>query len=403
MVEPDTDLTGNVLAFYALLRERDGFAIGHREAYDALRALECLGIRDVDRVRAALRAIACGSPEQIAIFDRAFDEFLLAQERGIAQGTYRPRHTRPGTPAAQSEGRPEREERGEPRDADEGTGALGPAREHRVAETHDEDAATAWQMMRARYSPAAALAPPAAIPPEGQGAFEAAARKVIRSVRLGRSRRWRPHPHGRRFDVRRTLRASLQTGGDPAELHRLGPPPRSPKFAVLVDGSRSMSTYAESVLAFAYALERATLRAHTYLFSTELIDVTRILRKATPGAPLPDLGEAWGGGTRIGASLARFVREYGAQALDDQTLVIVASDGLDAGDGVLLGRAMKEIARRAAAVVWLNPHALSRGVAPTAGGMRAALPFIDILDAATTASDFERVADRLARGGRRVA
>jgi len=403
MVEPGSDLTRNVLAFYALLRERDGFAIGHREAYDALRAFERLGIHDGDRVRTALRAIACASPEQIAIFERAFDEFFFAPERGIMQGAYRPRHTRPGTPAAQSEARPGREERGEPHDADEGDGAQGPARERRIADTHDEDAATAWQMMRARYSPTAALAPPPAISAQGQGAMEAAARKFVRSVRLGRSRRWRPHPHGRRFDLRRTLRASLQTGGDPVELHRLGPPPRSPKFAVLVDGSRSMSTYAESVLAFAYALERATLRARTYLFSTELIDATRILRKATPGQPLPDLGEAWGGGTRIGASLARFVREYGAQALDDQTLVIVASDGLDAGDGILLGRAMKEIARRAATVVWLNPHARSPGFAPTAGGMRAALPFVDVLDAATSASDFERIAERLARGGRRVA
>jgi len=391
-----------VLAFYALLRERDGFAIGHREAHDALRALDCLGIRDADRVRTALCAIACASPEQIAIFDRAFDEFFLTPERGLPQSAYRPRHTRPGTPAAQSDGRPEREERGEPHDTDDGASAQSPAREHRVTDTHDDDA-TAWQLMRARYSPTAALAPSPAISAEGLGAMEAAARKVVRSVRLGRSRRWRPQPHGRRFDVRRTLRASLQTGGDPVVLHRLGPPPRSPKFAVLVDGSRSMSTYAESVLSFAYALGRASVRARTYLFSTELIDVTRILRKATPGEPLPDLGEAWGGGTRIGASLARFVREYGAQALDDQTLVIVASDGLDAGDGVLLGRAMKEIARRAAAVVWLNPHARSRGFAPTAGGMRAALPFVDVLDAATSASDFERIADRLARGGRRVA
>jgi hypothetical protein len=257
--------------------------------------------------------------------------------------------------------------------------------------------------MRAKYSPTAAQASSPAIDPRELDAMESAARKLVRSVRLGRSRRWRPHPHGRKFDVRRTLRASLQTGGDPAVLHRLGPPPRAPRFAVLVDGSRSMSAHAEAVLTFAYALERATVRAHTYLFSTELIDVTRILRKAAPGEPLPDLGEAWGGGTRIGASLARFVREYAPSALDDQTLVIIASDGLDAGDGVVLGRAMKEIARRSAGVVWLNPHARSRGFAPTAAGMRAVMPFIDVFDAATTPKDFERVAGRLARGGRRVA
>ena len=83
--------------------------------------------------------------------------------------------------------------------------------------------------------------------------------------------------------------------------------------------------------------------------------------------------------------------------LSDDTVVIVASDGLDVGDPKKLERAMHELARRSAGVMWLNPHAHSPGFAPTAGGMRAALPYVGVLDSATDARGFERVARRLVR------
>jgi hypothetical protein len=400
-VAESAELSHRVLEFFALLRETHGFTTGQREVHDALRALDVLGISNRARVRAALRAVACGSPEQIAIFERAYDEVFLAED-GVAQGAYAARHTRPGPKAEAGEEAPARERTGDPRDESEaGDASHGPVRERRITE-EDSDAATAWMTLRARYSPVSAAAEPPTIETRNLEAMDAAARKLVRSVHLGRARRWVAQPHGPRFDVRRTLRASLQTGGDPAVLHRLGPPRRAPRIVLLVDGSRSMSDHADTLLQFGYALGRATRRARTYSFSTELHDLTRILQQARPGAELPSLGEAWGGGTRIGASLANFVRVHGARALDDQTLVIVASDGLDAGDGPQLQRAMREIRRRCAGVVWLNPHARSRGFAPTATGMRSVTPFIDVLDAVTDAGDVERVADRLARRGRRA-
>ena len=61
---------------------------------------------------------------------------------------------------------------------------------------------------------------------------------------------------------------------------------------------------------------------------------------------------------------------------------------------------MHEIQRRCAGVVWLNPHARAHGFAPSAAGMRSALPFIDVLDAVSDAADVERIAVRLGRRGR---
>lgn len=400
MAERTAELSRRVLEFFALLRETHGFSTGHGEVYDALRALDALGIWNPVRMRAALRVVACGSREQVVTFEEAYDEVFLAPGDGAAQGADAPRHSRPAARAEPRGDTPAQERVGDPHDEDdEREGGEGPARERRVAEDQNEELAT-WLTMRARYSPAAAVAEAPSIEACGLDAMEAAARKLVRSVHLGRARRWRPQPHGPRFDLRRTLRASLQTGGDPAVLHRLGPPRRAPRIVLLVDGSRSMADNAAALMQFAYALGRATRRARTYAFSTELHDLTRILQAARPGSELPSLGEAWGGGTRIGASLARFVRDHAPRVLDDQTLVIVASDGLDSGDGPQLERAMREIRRRCAGIVWLNPHARSHGFAPTATGMRSAAPFIDVLDAVADAGDVERVAARLARGGR---
>lgn len=400
MAETPARISERIAHFFALLREEHGFSIGQREVHDALRGLELLGISQRARTRAALRAIACGSPEQIAIFDAAYDDIFLATDDGVTQGRYAQRHSRPGPSSQEQPGTPAPPRPDDPHDSEEPADGGSGARERRTAEQRNNEELESWLTLRARYSAAAAPAEPPSIATEGLDEMEAAARKLLRSVRLGRARRWRPKAHGPRFDVRRTLRASLQTGGDPAVLHRLGPPRRAPRIVVLVDGSRSMSDVSDALLQFAYALGRATPRAHTYAFSTELHDLTRVLHAARPGGTLPSLGEAWGGGTRIGASLAHFLRVHGPRVLDDQTLVIIASDGLDAGDVAQLERAMREIRRRSAAVVWLNPHARSRGFTPSSAGMRSAAPFIDVLDAVRGPADVERLAVRLGRSGR---
>jgi uncharacterized protein with von Willebrand factor type A (vWA) domain len=90
------------------------------------------------------------------------------------------------------------------------------------------------------------------------------------------------------------------------------------------------------------------------------------------------LGEAWGGGTRIGASLAECLRNFSGR-LSDQTFVIVMSDGLDVGEIPQLRRSMREIARRSAAIAWVNPHADRPGYVPSANGMQAALPYLTAL------------------------
>lgn len=389
-------LTSAVAEFVALLRRDHEFALGPGEAHDALRAIEIAGITSLPRVRTALRLVCTASHDEIPAFERAFESFFLEPPRGVPNPAYAPRHTRPGAPPNAREDerdQPARRPRSPDPASDDASAAAG-AREAAAVETND---ALAWQAMRARYSPDAARAAPPRIAREGFEAMLAAADKLRLGLRIGRTRRWKNDPHGRRLDVRRTLRASLQTGGEPVVLRRLGHPHRNPHFVLLVDGSRSMAGDAGPVLQFATALARRSRRVQTYVFSTELRDVTARLRAYRFGERLEGLGEAWGGGTRIGPSVAALARSRRGRPIGDDTVVIVFSDGLDAADVPQLERAMRDLQRRAAAVVWLNPHAATPGFAPTARGMRAALPYLTFLGSANDAAAFERLARTLPR------
>jgi uncharacterized protein with von Willebrand factor type A (vWA) domain len=208
-----------------------------------------------------------------------------------------------------------------------------------------------------------------------------AARALVRRLHLGLSRRWAPAARGRRFDVRRTLRAGVQTGGEALDARWLRRPKRAPRFVILIDGSRSMDEYAATALEVAVALASITMRVETFTFSTSLRRITDDIRRAAAGTicHLEHLHKAWGGGTSIGACLRDFLREFGARSLSRDTVVIVASDGLDVGEPDVLRDAMRELHRRSAGTVWLNPLLDTPGYEPTAAGMSAARPYVGTL------------------------
>jgi uncharacterized protein with von Willebrand factor type A (vWA) domain len=202
----------------------------------------------------------------------------------------------------------------------------------------------------------------------------------VRRLNLGLSRRWRPASRGRRFDLRRALRAALQTGGEALSPRWLRHPRRAPRFVLLIDGSRSMAAYARTALQLAVAMAGATLRIEVFAFSTGLQRVTDDVRRAAAGErrrlDLDRRHHAWAGGTSIGACLRDFLRRFGERMVGRNTVVIIVSDGLDVGAPDTLRDAMRDLHRRSAGVVWLNPLLDTEGYEPTAAGMRAARPFV---------------------------
>lgn len=59
-------------------------------------------------------------------------------------------------------------------------------------------------------------------------------------------------------------------------------------------------------------------------------------------------------------------------------MVLICSDGMERGDPEVLGREMARLSRLAYSVVWVNPLKGDPRYLPSARGMAAALPFIDL-------------------------
>ena len=77
------------------------------------------------------------------------------------------------------------------------------------------------------------------------------------------------------------------------------------------------------------------------------------------------------------------------------SVVIIVSDGLDRGDTAPLAGAMRAIHSRARKVVWLNPLLGDPRYEPTARGMAAALPYVDVFAPAHNLESLEKLVPKL--------
>jgi uncharacterized protein len=393
---PYASLPENLIAFCAILRRDQGFRIGPGELHDAARALEIVDLSDEHAVRHALRPILSGTLPDVTVFDQAFADFFFPGPAGVRQDQMPSTSREPGSDADGGEERVDEERRATSLPVDSGEVDVAPeGRDGPIdpLETTDSDLEEAALLARSSYSPLAAEGTDAPDVTRAERAWRDAARSLVRRLRVGLSRRWRPARDGTRFDLRRTLRVSLQTGGEaltPRWLHR---PQRSPRFVLIVDGSRSMSSHARDVLRVAVALASVTMRVEVFTFSTALQRVTGDVRRAAAGeARHLDLVQyAWGGGTNIGECLREFLRKFGERLLGRDTVVIIASDGLDVGEPDTLRGAMSELRRRSAGLVWLNPLIETPGYEPTARGMSAARPYVTTFASVTDVASFARL------------
>jgi uncharacterized protein len=388
---PYPKLSDNLLDFFATLRAH-GFLIGPDESQQALQALDIVDISDRIQVKTALSCIVCASAEQEALFDLLFRAYFLPKNSAIP-----PESQALATPGdgEEDEEAPQQQKRQQSSGAQD-SGVVGGD----ILEGSDDDAsAESGATLHAFFSPYGQRFQGALeLAGDSDEALLEAARLLLMRIRLGRSRRWRSMPRGSRLYFRRTLRRALSTGGETLYPAYLGHPFRKPRFVLLLDGSRSMSSYSDTLLRFAQALTQRSARVEVFVFSTALKRVTHQLRKSVRrNIPIriTELGEAWGGGTKIGAALQKFVRDHGTRLLTRDTLVMIASDGLDTGSAQVLGRAMRDIARRSGGVVWLNPLLETEGYQPLAAGMQAALPHIDTFASANDPASFERLSHQV--------
>jgi uncharacterized protein with von Willebrand factor type A (vWA) domain len=391
-VYPFASLPENLTAFCGVLRHNHGFRIGPRELQDAARALQVAPIGDELAVRDALRPVLSRTVDDSLKFDAAFRAFFYPGPVRDAVVD----HAIPGTAAERKAPRPDDSSRASVDGVDPGDEEPSTETGSSVDTVIGSDAGRDRRvgLLRSTYSAAESEGQPLILAPV-DAAWRRAASVFVSRVETTLSRRWKPAVRGPRFDLRRTLRASLHTGGEAVAPRWQARPRLRPQFVIAIDGSRSMAPYTASAVQAAVAIAGAASGGvEVFVFSTELRPITRDVRRAAAGdrRVLVDLRHAWAGGTGIGPSLRDLVHRHGPHALGRETVVLVASDGLDLGAPEILRQAMSEIHRRSAAIVWLNPLADTPGYEPTALGMRIARPFVSTFGWAGSAEGLTRLA-----------
>lgn len=369
-------IVGHVVTFGRVLQEA-GLEIGPGRVTDALRALDAVDLARRDDVYFSLRQTLVSRHDQLAVFDRAFEAWFLRAPVAAPQRVPQPepvlRVVEASTAGAGDEG-------GE----DDSEPILLGASVHEVLRDKDFAQLSEDDFRRLR---------------ELMG-------RIARTRPLRRSRRRTPDLRGERLDVRAMIRRSLRTGGDPVDrpLRARKDVPR--KLVLLCDVSGSMDSYARALLLFLHATVGAGPRVEAFAFGTRLSRLTPDLATRDPEAALVRCTDAvvdWGSGTRIGASLREFNEVYGRRGLSRGAIVVIVSDGWEREDPALVGREMARLSRAAYAVIWVNPLKGNPDYQPLAGGMRAALPFVDRFLAGHNLRSLEELAAVLAGIERRHA
>ena len=337
-----------VVVFGRLLREA-GLDVGTGRIALAAAALDLVSITDRDNVYWALRLTLVSRHEDLEAFDRAFAAWF---DRTLIPA---PLPRRADETERQLQGRTGQV-------ADSGAGEVNEA----------SPGWTAEELLRRKDF--------ATLSNDEFAELRALIRAVSASRPLRRTRRRRVDPRGDVLDLRRMARLSLATAGEPIERSYRGRTFSPRKLVVLCDVSGSMEPYARALLLFVHALVSAGPRVEVFAFGTRLTRLTQDLRGRNVEQSLEAAAERivdWSGGTRIGASLKQFNDEWGRRALSRGSIVVILSDGWEREDSALVANEMGRLSRAAYATIWVNPLKGHPEYQPLAGGMRAALPYVD--------------------------
>ena len=179
------------------------------------------------------------------------------------------------------------------------------------------------------------------------------------AARLARRRKRRSG----RLDFRKTVRRSLATGGVPVDPQFRHPRPHRPEVWLVCDISGSMATFSRFTLQFTHAMSSQFSRLRSFAFVDTVDEVSDFF------GPGIDFGSAlhritteaevvWmDGHSDYGNTFETFLNRYGPQITPRTTIIITG----DARNNYRPTReqALADIAKKARAVIWLNPEPTS--------------------------------------------
>ena len=198
---------------------------------------------------------------------------------------------------------------------------------------------------------------------------------VRQSRRKITSKRKSQHP-----DLRRTIRNSLRTDGEPVRRQFFETGDRQRRVVFLLDVSGSMESYSRALLRFVQAAVVGRRQAEVFTLGTRLTRITRELSSRNLDRAVIASSNAvqdWSGGTQLGETLRKFNNDWGQRGIARGSTVVILSDGWDRGDASVMSEQMHRLKKVSHQIIWVNPLKASPGYEPLAQGMAAALPYID--------------------------
>jgi uncharacterized protein len=191
----------------------------------------------------------------------------------------------------------------------------------------------------------------------------AAVHRVVAQLKRRLKTQGQEHRGQRRrvhVDVRRTIRASLQTGGVPVEVKTRPVRPRRPEIFVLCDVSTSVTSASVFFLSVLHALHDAFRKMRSFVFIERVSEVTEVFAKERDFSAVSDaIGRDAGvadisGYTDYGRVWSEF-RTLVEDDLHPRSTVIVLGDARTNGRDPRADT-FARIADRAGRTFWLNPE-----------------------------------------------
>ena len=355
------------IAYFARALRQAGLPVGPGAVVDAVAAVDAAGIGHKADFRATLHAVFVKKREHSAVFDQAFAIFwrkralmerMMAAMMPVAPG-------RPDDKRAEALRRVSEalyNDKGKEPDKIEEQKILDArltVSDIELFKARDFEQMTAAEIEEAKRQIEKLVLPLDAVP----------------------LRRMRPSAQGRMVDPRASMRASMRAGAGGITLRFRERAEKHPPLVAIVDISGSMSTYSRVFLHFLHALSKTGRKVHSFVFATELTNVSRALQAHKD----PDLALSaaskqvrdWDGGTRIGQTLSEFNRLWSRRVLSQGAVVLLITDGLERQGTDELAFAMDRLHRSCRRLIWLNPLLRYEAFEAKAAGIRAMLPNVD--------------------------
>lgn len=370
MIQRQTSLSANIVGFCRYLRQKN-FSLSVEEEANALNALQYINYESRNIFRLALKATLCRSRSQLEQFDNLFTDYWKELQKAVDQ-----KITTQSTPSLKK---------------------TGPDSSFKSLQSWLNGNKSDKEEKVAAYSIHENLSQKdfSAVPDDEINELLFTIQSIAKRLAAKVNRRYEHTSKNKFPDIRQTLRKNMRSGGELLHLAFRKPKRNRVKMVILCDVSKSMDLYSSFLIQFMYAFQQVYSKTETFVFSTSLQRITRVIRQKNFEEAIQSLNSAnkgWSGGTQIGESLHHFVNVFAPSLLDKKTIVIILSDGWDSGNISLLDNTMHYIRSKAKKIIWLNPLAGYALYQPDTEGMQTVMPYVDVLAAAHNADSLKQLA-----------